>query len=84
MMRTQSDLKPPTVPHAVTSVDGGVMLNEYEYDANGNMTQRAEFGGERGYGFYTTSMLIPVRLKRLAANMSNTQVQHKRGCSYRW
>jgi RHS repeat-associated protein len=31
-------------PHAVTSVDDGVTLNEYQYDANGNMTQRVEFG----------------------------------------
>ncbi len=31
-------------PHAVTSVDDGATLNEYAYDANGNMTQRVENG----------------------------------------
>jgi RHS repeat-associated protein len=44
MLKTEGKLKPPTAPHAVASVDDGVTLNEYAYDANGNMVMRSEFG----------------------------------------
>ena len=44
MLKTRDKLKPPTVPHAVTSVQRPVGTDAFAYDANGNMTQRTEFG----------------------------------------
>jgi RHS repeat-associated protein len=61
----------------VTSVQRAETEAAFTCDANGNMIQRTESGGERGYRDYSAKDPIPVLLKRLAKTKLRMQDELK-------